>query len=301
VKSPFDQFADTYKPIIEQALLDALPTDPGDPRMQLTQAMRYSLTAKAKRIRPLLCIASFLMFHDDVSRILPVATALEMIHSYSLIHDDLPAMDDDDLRRGMPTCHVKFGEDIAILAGDTLNTLAFEILTETLLSHYSAPAILRAINELSKACGVYGMAGGQVMDLKKPESLVDDTYIHRLHALKTGALIRASITIPAILEQSSEEILMLLTQFGNHAGVLFQMVDDILDVIGSKEELGKTPQKDIKQDKLTFISLYGLETSKTMALHQAELGKKILSELSKTSLNTSPLLAIIDYLVIRTH
>ncbi len=301
MKNPFESFSDLHKPLIESTLLSFLPEDPHDPRQLLTQAMRYSLSAKAKRIRPLMCIASYQLFDTAIEKILPLASAIEMIHTYSLIHDDLPAMDDDDLRRGLPTCHVKFGEDIAILAGDTLNTLAFEIIAEQLPQHYPAKLVLSAIKELAQACGTFGMAGGQVMDLKKPDDLPDETYIHRLHALKTGALIRVSLILPGLLNEASPEIMLPLNHFGHHAGVLFQMVDDILDIIGTKEELGKTPQKDILQDKLTFISLYGLEKAQALALHQAELAHNHLKELADLGLNTTALSQMIDYLVVRTH
>ena len=274
----FETFSSVYTPLIDHTLDQILSFDLADGRERLSQAMRYSVLAKGKRIRPLLCVATFLLFSEKPKPIYPVATCLELMHTYSLIHDDLPAMDDDTLRRGCPTCHIQFDEATAILAGDTLNTLTFEILATHLSGSFHASHILKAITLLARSCGVYGMAGGQMLDLTvKSQSEYDILQIHRL---KTGALIQASILIPAVLSGVSEEVETHLGAFGAHLGLLFQMVDDILDVTACSQTLGKTALKDIAQEKSTFVSALGLETAQKRVAQQHDLA---LSELRKVA------------------
>ncbi len=290
----FDCFCDTYKPLIESRLLSELIFSFEDPRTVLEEAMRYSLSAKAKRIRPLIILAVFFLYQDSIEKIMPVVVATEMIHTYSLIHDDLPAMDNDDYRRGQLTCHKKFGEDVAILAGDTLNTLAFEILATQLPRHYSAEATIKTIQLLSKACGVHGMSGGQVLDLFGAKHTHNATALEQIHRLKTGAMIHASVMIPAFLECSDNTQLHYLDQFGHQLGLLFQIVDDILDVVGEQELLGKTIGKDLAQNKLTYVHFYGLEEAKKMAKKELEKARKTLEALNTPS--SALLLDLLQYI-----
>jgi geranylgeranyl diphosphate synthase type II len=228
----------------------------------LEEAMRYSLLAGGKRIRPVLALATADAIAHDHS-VLPFAAALELIHTYSLIHDDLPAMDDDDLRRGRPTCHKAFGEDVAILAGDGLYAEAFR---HVLIHQGGDPrAILAAVAELAAATGVAGMVGGQYIDIR---GLADDgtTTLRRLHELKTGRLIAASVECVLLLSGERESPrLTAFREFAAELGVLFQIVDDILDVTGTDEGLGKPRGSDERHGKLTYVSSYGLDGARTMA------------------------------------
>ncbi|MEA2295391.1 MAG: geranylgeranyl diphosphate synthase, type [Solirubrobacteraceae bacterium] len=228
----------------------------------LEQAMRYSLLAGGKRIRPVLALATQQAIASPIS-VLPFAAALELIHTYSLIHDDLPPMDDDDLRRGRPTCHKVFGEDVAILAGDGLYAEAFRHV----LAHQEGDprAILAAVCELAGATGVEGMVGGQYIDIR---GLADDgtTTLRRLHELKTGRLIAASVECVLLLSgEGRSPRLPAFREFAAELGVLFQIVDDILDVTGTDEGLGKPRGSDERHGKLTYVSSYGLDGARGMA------------------------------------
>jgi geranylgeranyl diphosphate synthase, type II len=230
----------------------------------LDEAMRYSLLAGGKRIRPVLALATASALGKDPAHVLPLAAALELIHTYSLIHDDLPAMDDDDLRRGRPTCHVKYGEDIAILAGDGLYAEAFRHL----LQHQEAEPsnLLAAAAELATATGVNGMVGGQYVDVR---GLVPhgDVSLRRLHELKTGRLIAASVECVLLLtsDEASATRLAGFRAFAAELGVLFQIVDDILDVTGTEDALGKPQGSDERHGKLTYVSQYGVDGARRMA------------------------------------
>ena len=228
----------------------------------LSDAMRYSLLAPGKRIRPVLALATALALGRDPQDVMPLAAALELIHTYSLIHDDLPAMDDDDLRRGRATCHVAFGENVAILAGDALYA---EALRHIVMYQRADPAdLLRAIGLLAAATGVDGMVGGQYLDVTElapdgPEGL------RRLHALKTGRLIGASVQCVLELIPAGEPETMLFGQFASELGVLFQIVDDILDVTGTDAALGKPSGSDERHGKRTYVSEHGLERARELA------------------------------------
>lgn len=235
----------------------------------LHTAMRYSLMAKGKRIRPLLCIAGAEAVGGNAESVLPMACALEMLHTFSLIHDDLPAMDNDDYRRGVLTSHKQFGEAIAILAGDALQTLAFS----TIAAYQTAsdPAnILRALRLFAEASGSIGMAGGQVDDIFHEGKPVTLEVLHHIHARKTGALLNASILSGAILSNATPDQEAALHTYGNHIGVAFQIVDDILDVTGDDAKLGKPTGSDVKKDKATYPKLVGLETSARLACEASE-------------------------------
>jgi geranylgeranyl diphosphate synthase, type II len=230
----------------------------------LEEAMRYSLLAGGKRIRPVLALATALARGRSAADVMPIAAALELIHTYSLIHDDLPAMDDDDLRRGRPTCHVKYGEDVAILAGDGLYAEAFRLV---LRDQAGDPAdVLRAVCELATATGVNGMVGGQYIDVR---ALVPAgaTTLRRLHELKTGRLIGASVECVLLLTGAHPgTTLTAFRAFAAELGLLFQIVDDILDVTGTEDTLGKPLGSDERHGKLTYVSQYGLEGARRMAL-----------------------------------
>jgi geranylgeranyl diphosphate synthase type II len=229
----------------------------------LEEAMRYSLLAGGKRIRPVLALATARALGEDPAAMLPIAAALELIHTYSLIHDDLPAMDDDDLRRGRPTCHKAFGENVAILAGDGLYAEAFR---HALVHQQGEPAaILAAMRELAAATGVNGMVGGQYLDVTD-SAPAGATGLRQLHALKTGRLIGASILCPLLLVRAGQPATIeAFRQFASELGVLFQIVDDILDVVGSDDALGKTHGSDERLGKRTYVSEFGLPTARELA------------------------------------
>ncbi len=227
-------------------------------------AMRYSLFAGGKRIRPLLAIAAAQAVSDAPVGIESCACALEMIHTYSLIHDDLPALDNDDFRRGRPTCHKVYGDAMAILAGDALLTLAFEVLAR--MEHADAAGRIELVRELATASGtVGGMIGGQVNDIEGEGKHPTAHLLESIHRAKTGALLRASVRMGAIYAGASSDQLAALSSFGEHIGLAFQIVDDILDVEQSSEALGKTAGKDAAQKKITFPAVYGIERSREMA------------------------------------
>jgi geranylgeranyl diphosphate synthase type II len=227
------------------------------------KAMRYSLFAGGKRIRPILCMAAAEAVSDPSEGVESCACALELIHTYSLIHDDLPALDNDDLRRGVPTNHKVFGDAIAILAGDALLTLAFQVLSQMDCPDHRKVAL---IAELSTAAGtVGGMIGGQVCDLEGEGRSPDSALPEAIHRAKTGALLRASLRMGGIYAGADHEQLNALSCYGEHVGLAFQIVDDVLDVEQSSEALGKTAGKDAQQHKITFPAVYGLERSHQMA------------------------------------
>jgi geranylgeranyl diphosphate synthase type II len=252
------------------ALVDAfldryLPVESTPPET-ISRAVRYSLFAGGKRLRPVLVLAAAEAVGGEAEDALPAAAAFEMIHTYSLIHDDLPAMDNDSLRRGRPTSHVVFGEAIAILAGDALQAHAFAVLADPPPPcRVPAERRLRAITELASAAGVAGMVGGQVLDLESEGRPVDAATLERIHRHKTGALIRASARVGAIVSGASEDDVSRLTRFGEEAGLAFQIVDDILDVEGSDAVLGKSAGKDARSGKATYPLVHGMEQARRKA------------------------------------
>jgi geranylgeranyl diphosphate synthase, type II len=249
--------------VIDRVLDEWVPAETVAPE-SIHRAMRYSLFAGGKRIRPILAVAAARAICDDTVGIENAAGALELIHTYSLIHDDLPALDNDDLRRGRPTCHKVFGEALAILAGDALLTLAFEVLSR--LPGVVAERRIWLVEELSRAAGtVGGMIAGQVHDIEGERQAPSALLLESIHRAKTGALLRASVRMGAIYAGASAAELAALSDYGEHAGLAFQIVDDVLDVEGSSEALGKTAGKDETQQKITFPAVYGLERSRRMA------------------------------------
>ena len=241
----------------------------------LDEAMRYSLLAGGKRIRPVLALATARAAGAEPESVLPAAASIELIHTYSLIHDDLPAMDDDDLRRGEPTSHVRYGEDVAILAGDGLFAEAIRHFCER---QEGEPArVLAALGELTGATGVGGMVGGQYVDVTAGEGL-DAEALRDLHGLKTGRLIGASVRVPLILAGTPEAATIPYRRFADELGVLFQIVDDILDVTGSDEELGKPHGSDERHGKLTYVSLFGLDRARELAAESHAAAQAALGE-----------------------
>lgn len=247
---------------IDETLRRVVPSESTPPE-SIHKAMRYSLFAGGKRIRPILCIAAAESVCDSPAGIEPAACALELIHTYSLIHDDLPALDNDDLRRGVPTCHKVFGEAMAILAGDALLTLAFQVLAQL---RCRPECRVRLFEELALAAGtVGGMIGGQVHDIEGEGKHPDVALLEAIHTAKTGALLRASLRMGGIYAGATDEQLAALSCYGEHVGLAFQIVDDVLDVEQSSQALGKTAGKDAKQKKITFPAVYGLDRSRQMA------------------------------------
>jgi len=248
---------------IDRVLAHWVPGEETEPA-SIHKAMRYSLFAGGKRIRPILGLAAARAVSDSPDGVENAVCSLELIHTYSLIHDDLPALDNDDLRRGRPTCHKVFGEAMAILAGDSLLTLAFEVLSR--LSGVGAETKIRLVEELARASGtVGGMIAGQVHDIEGERKPPTARLLESIHRAKTGSLLRASVRIGAIYAGATTEELAALSQYGEHVGLAFQIVDDVLDVEASSESLGKTAGKDQAQQKITFPAVYGLERSRHMA------------------------------------
>jgi len=253
----------TQQKTVDAALERWVPAEAENPAT-IHRAMRYSLFAGGKRIRPLLAIAAAHAVSDEPAGIESAACVLELIHTYSLIHDDLPALDNDDLRRGRPTCHKVFGDAMAILAGDALLTLAFEVLAK--LENVDAERRISLVRELSTASGtVGGMIGGQVNDIEGEGKFPTARLLDSIHRAKTGALLRASVRMGAIYAGACQDQLDALTRFGEHIGLAFQIVDDVLDIEQSSEALGKTAGKDAQQKKITFPAVYGIERSREMA------------------------------------
>lgn len=270
-----------------------LPADNERPSL-IHQAMRYSVFAGGKRVRPILCIEAFRIFSRERAAVLPVACALEFIHTYSLIHDDLPALDNDDLRRGRPTCHKKFGEAMAILAGDALLTLAFEALAGAPVNPAERVDL---IQEVASAAGTRdGMVGGQVADLEAAGKEVKPEMLEYIHRSKTAALIRASIVSGAIAGGASREDQDRLRTFGGLIGWAFQVTDDILDVEESSAALGKTAGKDQTQQKATYPALFGLQKSHEFA---RELAARAMAALETFGTRAANLRELGEFLVLR--
>lgn len=234
----------------------------------LRESMAYSLMAGGKRLRPVLLMAAADAVGADGTKFLPVACALEMIHTYSLIHDDLPAMDDDDYRRGKLTNHMVYGDGIAILAGDALLTLAFSVILRQ--KDVPAEALLRVVDEISRAAGAEGMVGGQVLDLRAEGVRITMEELRRVHMGKTGALFHAALRSGAILAGATEEQLAALTAYADHFGLAFQITDDILDVIGTAEDIGKPVGSDEKNHKSTYVTLTSLAEAQELARRTVE-------------------------------
>jgi len=293
--------------LIDKALDLYLPREEEYPQ-DIHRAMRYSVFAGGKRIRPLLTLLTAELFTPGWKRALPAACAVELIHTYSLIHDDLPAMDDDDYRRGRPSSHKVFGEGLAILAGDALLTLAFELLTnksnkfnefDSLYWQDVGPGTkLEVIFEIAKAAGVKGMVGGQAVDLESEGKCIDEKTLEYIETHKTGALLTASIRAGALVAQAGESDLHRLTLYGSLLGKAFQIVDDLLDVEGNEEKMGKARGMDAKKEKATFISLRGIAEAK---VRRDQLYSQALKELDYFGNKAAPLQEMTRFILYRDY
>jgi len=284
------------KALVDGALDEYLPGGQNDPSV-IVQAVRYSLLAGGKRIRPILCMAAAEAIGGEAEAVLPAACALEMIHTYSLIHDDLPAMDNDNYRRGRLTSHKVFGEDIAILAGDALLTEAFRLLTNREGMPGMPPdRLLDVAREIAEAAGYRGMVGGQVLDIRAEGEEVGLETLYAIHRRKTGALLRVSTRVGAILAGAGKEALAGLSDYGGKIGLAFQIADDILDVEGDPLLLGKGTGSDAARGKVTFPALMGIDASRARA---ADIVMDAISSLASFDDRATPLRAIAHYILER--
>jgi geranylgeranyl diphosphate synthase type II len=243
--------------------------------------MRYSVFAGGKRLRPYLTMTAFEMFNSNIELITPVAAGIEMIHTYSLIHDDLPDIDNDDFRRGKKSCHTIFGEGVALLAGDALLLSAFELIT---LAELDAKLRVQFVHELAKEVGIKGLIAGQMVDIESEGKKVDKKTLHYIHENKTARLINLSLRFGALAGEAKEEELKILDEYGKLIGLVFQIVDDLLDIEGTQEELGKTIGKDAESAKATFPAVYGIAESHKKAEELTEKAREILAPLGEKAL-----------------
>ena len=295
----FAQMLDGYHQQVNAALtrfIEPLPFQSSP----LVNAMHYGALLGGKRLRPFLVYATGKMLHADPASLDAPAAAVECIHAYSLIHDDLPAMDDDALRRGQPTCHIKYGEDTAILAGDALQTLAFSILTDEPMPGVSAEYRLMMLSELAKASGVAGMCGGQALDLAAEGQSVDLVRLEQIHRHKTGALIRAAVRLGALAAgDTGRAALPALDRYADAIGLAFQVQDDILDVVGDTAVIGKRQGADQHLGKSTYPSLLGLEQARAKARDLYQEALDALEILAAQSYNTTALQALASFIIER--
>ena len=274
--------------------LDKYLAEKDNPQNIIYKAMRYSVFAGGKRLRPILMMNTCNMCGGDVNEVIPFACALEMIHTYSLIHDDLPAMDNDDLRRGMPTSHIKFGEATAILAGDALLNKAFEVVSQ--YNGNNPQRAIKAMNMLAVSSGTEGMIGGQIVDMESEGKDITLDELKYLHLNKTGAIIRSACTVGALMGGASDGEIKAVDEFAQNLGVAFQIQDDILDVTGDEKELGKPIGSDAEENKNTYVKLVGLEKSKGLAKEYSEKAKKSLEMFGEKA---EFLINLTDYLIDR--
>lgn len=290
--SPFSAYGER----VERALEELLPPE-SEPPVGLHVAMRYAVLGGGKRLRPMLLLAAGQACGADADDLLPAACAVELIHAYSLVHDDLPAFDDDHLRRGKPSCHIVFGEPQAILTGDALQTLAFATMAQAALNGSQSLRWTGAMAELAEAAGSTGMAGGQWLDVEAEGHSVDLGQLEMLHAAKTGALLTACTRIGAILAGADEEALERLSAYGRAVGLAFQVVDDILDVEGSVEEIGKQPGADAHRGKPTYPSLLGIEEARGAADRLRAVAHESIEPFGEAG---RPLALIADFIINRS-
>jgi len=273
--------------LVEEALEKFLPRQENYPDI-IYRAMRHSLLSGGKRFRPILALASGEVFNQGIQEVMPTACAIEYIHTYSLIHDDLPAIDDDRLRRGKPTCHVLFGEDVAILAGDALFAEAFYLVASA--QRTDPPSkIIQVIEELASASGIRGMVKGQVADIFAAGKEIDASTLDFIHSHKTGRLITAAARVGGILGDASEMELETLTQYAHHLGLAFQITDDILDVVGEEAKMGKAVRKDEQRLKATFPAVFGVDRARELAKESVDKAKNILKSLNRDVLTLKKL------------
>lgn len=291
-----EAYLEARRETVEQALQRCLQfRDETASQQKIHDAMRYSVFAGGKRLRPILCMAAAAVSGGCETEVLPAACALELVHTYSLIHDDLPCMDDDDFRRGRLTSHKVFGEDMAVLAGDALLTLAFEVISRD-QKDQPALAVLQAVRDLAQASGSEGMIGGQVMDILSENHALSQNELQQMDNLKTGALIRASLKIGALLAGAAPDVVKALCRYGDAFGLAFQITDDILDAVGDSEKMGKMTGADVKQGKATYATALGLDRAGELAEHAVETAKAALKDIHG---DTAVLEALADYVIKR--
>ena len=277
--------------LVDAALERRLPRA-DEPPSTIHEAMRYSVFAGGKRLRPMLALFGCEAVGGKLEDAMPAAVALELIHTYSLVHDDLPAMDDDDFRRGRPTCHKVYGEAVAILAGDALLTHAFQVLADPTDVGVPAARRLQIVAEIGAAAGSVGMVGGQTMDIQAEGKALDPTTLLTLHSKKTGALLRASLRVGGLAGDADDAAMASLTRYGERLGLAFQIVDDILDIEGSSAEMGKTAGSDLRKHKATYPAVFGLEASRREAARLLAEAREAVRPLGEAA---TTLLALADF------
>lgn len=282
---------------IEELLNKYMPKEEGYQKT-IMESMNYSLRAGGKRLRPILTLEACKIVGGNEEDAIAFAVAIEMIHTYSLIHDDLPALDNDDLRRGRKTNHIVYGEDMAILAGDALLNYAFEVMLSSSLGKKNPEKYLRAINEIAKSSGIYGMIGGQVVDVQSEDEQIPKEKLDYIHNNKTAAIIIGCMRAGAIIGDANEEQIDEITKYAKNIGLSFQIVDDILDIVGDEAKLGKKVGSDIDNNKSTYPSLLGLEKSKEIANELISEAKKSIEKLSE---NVEFLNGLADYIIAREY
>lgn len=282
---------------IEELLNKYMPKEEGYQKT-IMESMNYSLRAGGKRLRPILTLEACKIVGGNEEDAIAFAVAIEMIHTYSLIHDDLPALDNDDLRRGRKTNHIVYGEDMAILAGDALLNYAFEVMLSSSLGKKNPEKYLRAINEIAKSSGIYGMIGGQVVDVQSENEQIPKEKLDYIHNNKTAAIIIGCMRAGAIIGDANGEQIDEITKYAKNIGLSFQIVDDILDIVGDEAKLGKKVGSDIDNNKSTYPSLLGLEKSKEIANELISEAKKSIEKLSE---NVEFLNGLADYIIAREY
>jgi len=295
----FTEEINIYKNTIDNKLTDCYPEIDGEQSI-ISQACRYSLLAGGKRIRPILCLATSRMLGVDINKVIEFACAIEMIHTFSLIHDDLPGMDNDDFRRGRKTCHKIYGEAIAILAGDALLNKAYENMIRECID-YPSEGKVKAMYSISKATGEYGMIGGQVIDIQSEDKEISFELLKKLHAMKTGALLKAPVMVALSIAEADEKTKKTLEKYADDIGLAFQIKDDILDVVSTTEEMGKTVGKDAKSKKSTYVTLLGLELANEKLESTIKSAFSQLDKLENYGFNVEFLKELTNYLLIRKN
>ena len=293
----FKEDLKTKSAYIEDLLKQYMPKEEGYQKT-IFEAMNYSLSSGGKRLRPILTLESTKIIGGDVKEVIPFYVAIEMIHTYSLIHDDLPAMDNDDFRRGKPTNHKVFGDGMATLAGDALLNYAFEIMLKESLGKENSDVRLKAIYEIARGAGIYGMIGGQVVDIESENKSIEKEKLDFIHMNKTAAMIIGCMRAGAIMGNACEDDLQNITKYAKNIGLAFQIVDDILDIVGDEKALGKPVGSDIENHKSTYPSLIGLDESKKVA---TDLIKEAKDSIRKISGESRFLEDLADYIISRDH
>ena len=282
---------------VENLLKQYIPKEEGYQK-SIMESMNYSLNSGGKRLRPILTMEACKLVGGNIEDAIPFAMAIEMIHTYSLIHDDLPALDNDELRRGKKTNHIVFGEDMAILTGDALLNYAFEVMLSNSIDKENPNKYLKAINEIAKTSGIYGMIGGQVVDIKSENKPISKDKLDYIHNNKTAAIIIGCMRAGAIIGDATQDELEKITKYAKNIGLSFQIVDDILDLVGDESKLGKKVGSDIENNKSTYPSLLGLEQSKCIANELIQEAKQNINSINE---NTTFLTDLADYIIDREY